>query len=322
MAIAVKPDAFNVAGAVVATLDAFQRHFHDGFIGFAYVVRHEAVREQEVARLVAECLDIERWPFNVRLDLPDRVNPPDKPPQPFQRLRPVDIRRASAAPFEDGKPITLEGMQRRAVDRARRDCGNFALAERADDRMLFENGGIGPTFRPIKLGDHRRPVFHADLIHAVFVAVEGEHAAVGAFAKRHQDAVERIEYTFGREIGEGRGGKIGVVAQGTGVLVWRARCIGMVRVHSSIVTRIAGGNISNARLYYQRVQCMSTLLLGRTSSPVSMRSSRKNGSVLSNSDVPGSSAYQATMAMSPRIRMTMPRAPCGTAIWTERTIEP
>jgi hypothetical protein len=58
--------------------------------------------------------------------------------------------------------------------------------------------------RPVKLRDDRRTVFHADLIDAIFVAVEREHAPVGAFAEREEDAVERIEDALGREIGERR----------------------------------------------------------------------------------------------------------------------
>jgi hypothetical protein len=33
-------------------------------------------------------------------------------------------------------------------------------------------------------------------------------------------------------------------------------------------------------------------------------------------------SIHATIAMSPRMRMTIPRAPCGTAMCTDRTMEP
>ncbi len=114
--------------------------------------------------------------------------------------------------------------------------------------MLLENGVVGPAQRPVELRDHRRPVLHANLITTVFIAVEREHAAVGAFAKRHEHAVERIEHTLGREIRERRGREISVVARERKAVCGRAGCIGTVRVYPCIVTRIADGSISDARI--------------------------------------------------------------------------
>jgi hypothetical protein len=68
--------------------------------------------------------------------------------------------------------------------------------------VLFENRLVRPALGPVELRDDGRPIFDADLIHAVFVAVERQHAAVGAHANRAQHAVDCVEHTFRRKPGK------------------------------------------------------------------------------------------------------------------------
>ncbi len=119
MTVAVHSQHANIAGALECALHAFEREIHHGLPRCAHVVRHEAVRQQEVARLVAEGVDVERGTFGVVLRLPDRMDAADKTPQPFERIAPVEIRRAAAAPFEDRETETVEGMQRAAFESTR-----------------------------------------------------------------------------------------------------------------------------------------------------------------------------------------------------------
>jgi len=67
--------------------------------------------------------------------------------------------------------------------------------------MLFQNRRISPARGAVELGDQRRAVFHARLIDAVLITVEGQQAAVAA----QTDAVQRIEHGIGGERGEGLG---------------------------------------------------------------------------------------------------------------------
>jgi hypothetical protein len=213
-------------------------------------------------------------------------------------------------------------MQRAAIELARGHRRNLARGEIGNESMFFKDGGVAPALRTVELRDHGRAVFHAHLVHAVLVAVERQHAAVGAHADCAERAVERVEHDFRLEPGERHSAVCAVL--------W----IEDVVVHARIVRRAAvkdegeGSQRGTTRglqlahgLDSNCLQCICALD-GRTCSPVSIRSSRKKGSVFRCGDAPGSPAYHATMAMSPRMRMTIPRAPCGTAICTDRTMEP
>jgi hypothetical protein len=63
--------------------------------------------------------------------------------------------------------------------------------------VFFEDGGVAPAARPVELGDQRRVVFDADLVDAVFIAVQRQQAAVAAQA----DAVEGVEHAVGAQRG-------------------------------------------------------------------------------------------------------------------------
>jgi hypothetical protein len=74
------------------------------------------VREQEVARLVAERGDIERGPRRIRLLFAERMNAPDESPHPLERVAPIEIGGASATSFEYREPKTVERVQRLPIE--------------------------------------------------------------------------------------------------------------------------------------------------------------------------------------------------------------
>jgi hypothetical protein len=61
--------------------------------------------------------------------------------------------------------------------------------------MFFEDGGVAPALRAVELQHQRCAVFHADLIDAVFVAVQGQQAAIAVDTQ----TFECIEYAIGRQ---------------------------------------------------------------------------------------------------------------------------
>jgi hypothetical protein len=81
-------------------------------------------------------------------------------------------------------------MQRAAVNFQRGHDRDLALGQCRDKRVLFQDLLIRPALGAVELGDQRRPVFHARLIDAVLIAVEGEQAAVSA----QTDTVQSIQY--------------------------------------------------------------------------------------------------------------------------------
>ena len=65
--------------------------------------------------------------------------------------------------------------------------------------MLLEDRFVAPAPGAVELGDQRLGVLDADLIDAVFVAVEGEQAAVADEAA----GLDRRQHEIGRQRSEG-----------------------------------------------------------------------------------------------------------------------
>jgi hypothetical protein len=203
MAIAVHAQHVDFAGSLERVFDTFQREVHRGKPRLTNIGGHEVLREQEIARLVAKGSNVERRPLDIALRAAHRVNPPDEAPKPFERIAPVKIGGTAAAALENRKAKAFELVQRTTIECACRHGRNFARDEIGDKRVFLENGRIAPPLWPIELRNHRRAVFHTDLVHAVLIAVERQHAAISAHADSGQHAIERVEHTFRRKPGEG-----------------------------------------------------------------------------------------------------------------------
>ena len=65
--------------------------------------------------------------------------------------------------------------------------------------MFLQNRGIAPAARSVELGDHGLIVFDADLIDAVFIAIECEEASVTA----QGEALKRLDDVLGPQAGVG-----------------------------------------------------------------------------------------------------------------------
>ena len=152
--------------------------------------------EQLAKRRVAEAFDRE---LGAMLEQPDRARrmyPAEETAEPLPVVFGREFRPASAAPLEDGEPVTGMRVQRLAVEAKRRHDRDLLRRELERKGMLLENRLVGPAARPVELGDDEA-VFGSDLEDAVFVAVEREQAA----RDRNPDRFHRIENPVRGEIG-------------------------------------------------------------------------------------------------------------------------
>jgi hypothetical protein len=158
--------------------------------------RDPSTAQQILAWLDAETLYIQGRAGLIGSARANGMNAPDKTPQPFQRIWVVQFRGTAAAARKYRKTKTLVAMQRgaRAIDH-RGDNRNFLRIQFGHKGVFFENRGIAPALRPIKLGDERHAFFHADLVNTVFVAIERQQPAVAP----ETDAIQRIEDEIWRE---------------------------------------------------------------------------------------------------------------------------
>jgi hypothetical protein len=133
------------------------------------------------------------------------VDAADEPPHPFEGLGIFQLRGAPAAPriHSEAEPGVL--VERAADENERRDDRDLALGELGDERVLFVDLCVGPARRPVELRHDRRAFFQEDLVDAVLVAVERDHAPVAAQA----DGLERVEDDVGSESGVGMRPRLG-----------------------------------------------------------------------------------------------------------------
>src|SRR5712671_4024719 len=130
MAVPVQAQRAHLSRTLVALGDAREREVDRALPCVEQVRRNEIVREQPVARLAAEALDVDDGPIGERPHCAHRVNAPYKTTDPFERLALFELRRAPAAAGIHGEakaPECVQGLP--AFDRERRDDWNLALGE-------------------------------------------------------------------------------------------------------------------------------------------------------------------------------------------------
>ena len=127
------------------------------------------------------------------LRLAEQMDPGDEPAELTQQVQIVELGRPASVALEHGEPKRPRVVQGVAVNAAGWDNRQFGRAELQCKRMFFENGSIAPASRAIKLGDHGFVIFNADLIDAVFIAVEREEATVTA----QRQPLERLDDVLG-----------------------------------------------------------------------------------------------------------------------------
>ena len=187
-----------MAGALVAAGHARQRLLDHAGIGRAQFQRDEVVPEQEIEGLAPEGLGIEFRAQRIRLDRTDGMDAADEAPHPFQRIRVVQFRRPSAAAREDGEAEALEFVQGAPIDGHGRHHWNFMFDQFGHEGMVFQDGVVAPAVRTVELDHHRLLLVAANLVDPVFIAVQGQQAAVAEEA----DAVDGVQHAARVEPGK------------------------------------------------------------------------------------------------------------------------
>src|SRR5271170_4910091 len=126
MTVAMQAQCLHRAGALEALSYAVERHGGDARIRRGEIGWNEAVREQPVARFLAEALQVECGPVGEARARPHGVNAADEAPQPLADRSILELRGAAATVRVDGKTKAGEGDERAAAFECERlDGRNF-----------------------------------------------------------------------------------------------------------------------------------------------------------------------------------------------------
>ncbi len=107
------------------------------------------------------------------------MDPAQGPAQHQQVIEIVQLRGVAAAALEQGETETVELVQGIALCiHHGRHHGDLRILQLQAEGVLLEDLGVAPALRAIELCDQRRIVFDADLVDAVFVAVQRQQSRV------------------------------------------------------------------------------------------------------------------------------------------------
>lgn len=113
-----------------------------------------------------------------RLGGADRVQTAEQLAQSIELVEVARLRCPAATAREQGKAKARVLEQAGAVVDHRRHYRYVALGEFEGEAVFFEDGFVGPALGTVELGDQRFAIFDADLVHAIFIAVERQNAGV------------------------------------------------------------------------------------------------------------------------------------------------
>src|ERR1700681_909495 len=154
--IAVQAQRPHRAGPLETAPDAVQRQRDYAFPRAGDVGRDEVVREQPVARLLAESCYIERGPLYKTRDRADTMDTPDKAAHPFQSRPILELGSASSATRIDREAKAAKRRHGGSSGQLkRRDDGYLERSELGHERVLFGDLRVAPSQWPVELGDDR-----------------------------------------------------------------------------------------------------------------------------------------------------------------------
>ena len=198
--------AHHVAGVTVAVhadvlvrrggvdvFDTLEQVAGHGLVGWQEALGDEVAFKQCCQRGMAEVLHAECFTVFERLGGADCMNAPEQLAEAIRLIEIARLRRTAAATRKQGETETGVFVQGLAVVDQRRHHRDFDVGQFEGELVFFEDGFVGPALRTVELGDQRFGVFDADLIDAVFVAVERENARIA----EETDAFDGIEHEIG-----------------------------------------------------------------------------------------------------------------------------
>ena len=139
---------------------------------------------------MAEVFDAQRFAVLKRFCRAYSVQAAEQLPQSVQLIEIARLRGTATPARKQGEAKACVFEQALAVVNHGGNDRDFAVGQLEGETVFFKDRFVGPALRPIKLGNQRFRVFDADLIHAVFVAIECEHAGIA----QESDAFDGIEY--------------------------------------------------------------------------------------------------------------------------------
>lgn len=157
--------------------------------------------EERIARLPAETIATERGTLQEATTRTDGVHAAERATDELQRATSIDLRRArgKTGKYRKSQPGPL--VQKPIAGRERRSDRQICSREFRTELELFDDLGVSPTLRSVKLEYQHAVRRRAHLINAVFVGVEGEETAIAL----HPQRFDGLEHGIGRKLREGSG---------------------------------------------------------------------------------------------------------------------
>ena len=204
VAVAVQAQLAHVAHAVKHALGDGHRLVKRLEPARLHVQRQITAIQQNLARVVAKSLQIQRGPVDKSPGRSDGVNARQKAANPFEHVEVFQLGPPSAPARRDAETEAVQMVQCAAVQRQRADHRDFSVHQLGGEGVFFEDLRVAPAVRAVELDHHRlaRQIAAADrafevrLIDAVFIARQRHHPAIAAQA----DAGQRVQHHVGREV--------------------------------------------------------------------------------------------------------------------------
>jgi len=168
--------------------------------------RQEVRLQNHGPRRHSQALDTDLRPPLERAPGADLVQPGNGAAEELPGVRRIELRRRAAQVGEGGEAEFPMPEKRFPRDRHRRGHRQLGGGHLGGEAMLLQDLRIVPARRPVEL-EHEHALAAAELIHPVFVAVQGEEATVrvethGACGIEHpvrgQSREGRIDFVYHR----------------------------------------------------------------------------------------------------------------------------
>jgi hypothetical protein len=175
--------------------------FEQGFTGLdvtiAQYIRQQGAGQHLVARIDAQPLDTKPRAAPERTQGTNLMHARETPSQKLSSIGRVELGRAAAHPRKSREAEVAIGEKRAPLHHDRCRHGKLCSGHLRRELVLFTNLLVRPALRPIEF-QHQAAARAAQLVDAIFVAVQGKKPAIHIEANRGG----RIEHNVGREAGE------------------------------------------------------------------------------------------------------------------------
>ena len=181
MAVAVNADGLIGRGGKQA-VQALEQVAGHRLVGRQQTAGDKVAFQQGGQRGVAEVAHRGDFAVFEWLDRGNRMHPPEQAAEAIELVQIARLRRPATTPRKQRE--TKAGVLEQGFAVTHQWCHHrhFVLGQLEAEAVLLADRRIGPALGAVELGNQRLFVVDADLINAVFVAVQGQHAGVGQIA--------------------------------------------------------------------------------------------------------------------------------------------